>query len=69
MRTPTIRGTGDWQLRLVCCGRDDGIERFSTWDEADKFRQGYEASGSPHGYSDPPYRSGHQRAAILGRTP
>lgn len=42
-----------WRLRLVCCGRDDGIEYFETWKQADEFREAYCDAG------------GHDRAAIL----
>ena len=50
------RGSGPWVLRLVCCGYDDGIERYATWDEADMFRQTYVTGPG-----------GHDRAAILTR--
>lgn len=49
----TDRGVGPWLLQLVCCGYDDGTERFATWEEADEFRESY--------CSLP----GHQRSAIL----
>lgn len=43
-----------WVLRLICCGRDDGIEGYPTWEEAQAFRESY-VGGS----------SGHDRQAIL----
>lgn len=51
----------EWRLRLVCCGRDDGIETFDTWDAADDFREAYTSGPgvAPNG--------GHDRAAILER--
>lgn len=49
----TDRGTGQYCLQLICCGRDDGRERFQTWTEADEFRKTY--------CDD----TGHDRAAIL----
>lgn len=56
-----------WRLRLVCCGRDDGIAYFGSEDDAESFRNSY-TSGSgvdPRGYSAPEYGSaGHRRAAI-----
>jgi len=50
-----------WKLRLVCCGRDAGEEFFSTWGEADAFRESY-TNGPGVG------SNGHDRAAILERT-
>ena len=55
-----------WKVRLICCGRDDGTEQFSTWGEADAFRCSY--TRGP-GVADPtqPWRGGHDRAAIIER--
>lgn len=59
-----------WQLRFICCGRDEGTQTFDTWDEADAFRESY-TSGvgvDGHGYSGDGWK-GHQRAAILSAVP
>lgn len=42
-----------WLIKLICCGRDDGVWWMPTWDEADKFREDYCRA------------EGHDRAAIL----
>lgn len=55
-----------WIVRLSCCGRDDGVEVFDTWKEANAFRESY-VSGQgkdPHGYSGTGI-TGHQRAGII----
>lgn len=54
----------EWLLRLICCGRDDGVERFGTWSEADRFRESY-CSGPGVLQADRPQYGGHDRAAIL----
>ena len=64
-----------WTLRFICCGNEDGIESFRTWEEADAFREDYTGLGqsvdtasiAPHGFSAPIYEPGHRRAAILER--
>lgn len=58
------RGHGRWKLRFICCGREDGTERFETWEEADAFRRSY-TSGS--GIANPAelWKGGHDRAAII----
>ncbi len=43
-----------WVLRLICCGRDDGIEGYPTWAEAQAFRESYTND-----------TTGHDRQAIL----
>ena len=50
----TDRGNGPWVLQLICCGHDDGTERFQTWDQADAFRNDYTSPGT-----------GHERSGIL----
>lgn len=30
-----------WILRLICCGREDGVQVFTDWNEADAFRESY----------------------------
>ena len=58
-----------WIVRLICCGRDDGEERFATWEEADRFRESYtdKVGVAPHGYSADESESGHRRAGIIRR--
>ena len=54
-------------MELTCCGRDNGVEIFSSWEEADKFRESY-TSGvavNPHGYSAHPTEAGHKRSAVI----
>lgn len=55
-----------WYLRLVCCGRDDGLQIFDSYRDADDFRESYTSGPGvdPAGYSGTP-SVGHQRAAIL----
>lgn len=48
------RGAGPWLVRLVCCGREDGTERFETWEAANAFRESYTHPDT-----------GHDRAAII----
>lgn len=50
-----VRGEGPWRLQLICCGHEDGIECFESWDDADTFRKSYTAT--------PDF--GHKRSAIL----
>lgn len=57
----TIPRRKEWRLRLVCCGRDGGVETFDTWGEADSFRESY--TNGPGVGPD----GGHDRAAILER--
>lgn len=59
--------TKPWRVRLVCCGRDCGFQYADTWDEADKFREGYctETGAEPHGYGGRGF--GHRRAGIIER--
>lgn len=52
----------NWQVRLICCGREDGIQQFDTWDEAEQFREAY-ISGPGVG------PDGHDRAAVITGTP
>ena len=44
---------GQWVLRLICCGHDDGRWRCATWEEADAIRNSYVSV------------KGHDRNAIL----
>jgi hypothetical protein len=56
-----------FMCNMSCCGRDDGIIVFSTWEEAEKFRESY-TSGvavAEHGYSAGPHESGHKRAVVI----
>ncbi len=53
----------EWRLRLICCGRENGIKEFATWDAADFFRRCY--TGGPA--VNRPDGNGHDRAAILER--
>lgn len=60
-----------WRLRLMCCGRDEGEQRFATGIEADGYRDGY-ISGpavAEHGYSSHAGEPGHRRAAIKEYAP
>ena len=50
-----------WRLALICCGRDDGVEWFATYEEADAFRESY-TSGP--GVDEP---GGHDRSTILDK--
>lgn len=54
-----------WRLRLICCGRDDGVVEFETWEAADAFRDSY-TSGDGVLNRNTPERGGHDRAAIIG---
>lgn len=47
-----------WELQLICCGRDDGSEKFDTWETADAFRNSYTSGPGIAG-------DGHDRAAVL----
>lgn len=51
--TTTKRATAQWQVRLICCGRDDGIVDVATRGEAEVLRSQYTAA------------EGHDRAAII----
>jgi hypothetical protein len=44
-----------WIVRLICCGREDGIYQANTWEEADQFRTAYMDA------------YGHDRAGIIER--
>ena len=58
-----------WVVSLTCCGRDDGIYRAASWQEADNFRDDYTSGTAvdPHGYSGSGY-NGHRRSAVISRT-
>ena len=60
-----------WRVRLICCGRDDGIMSFDTYEEAEAFRETYTSGPGVHtlGYSAPEHSSGHRRAAIISEAP
>lgn len=49
----------EWLLQLVCCGRDDGVEVFPSWDAADSFRKSY-CSGPGVLRADRPEYGGHE---------
>lgn len=51
-----------WVVRLICCGRDAGEERFASWAEADTFRNSYTSGPGVRG---PAGESGHERAGII----
>lgn len=51
-----------WIVKLICCGRDDGIYQADTWEEADSFRESY-TSGP---YVNVP--GGHERAGIVEKS-
>lgn len=59
----------EWRVRLVCCGRDDGVVTFLSWEEADAFRDAYVqgAGVAEHGYSAAHHEPGHRRAGIIER--
>lgn len=53
-------------VQLTCCGRDDGCPAFSTWQEADEFREAYLSGpdvGAPTEMRFGP--GGHSRSAII----
>lgn len=63
--------TGQWRVKLICCGRDDGVYVAETWEEAEAFRDAYTGGEGvrtidPHGYSGTGW-DGHQRAGIIQR--
>jgi len=59
-KLPAWKGGGRrFAVQLTCCGRDDGRPEFSTWGEADAFRESY-LSGT--GVGAP---TGHIRSAII----
>lgn len=47
-----------WKVNMICCGNDAGLEEFATWEDADKFRNDYVATG-PGGWGE------HDRSAIV----
>ena len=49
-----------WVVDLICCGRYEGSEEFTTWEAADAFRESY-CTGPGVG------PNGHDRAGILRR--
>jgi len=51
-------------VRLTCCGRDAGFFGPVTWDEADRFREGYLSGVGVKDASDP-HSTGHDRSAII----
>jgi len=59
--------TKPWAVRLICCGRDDGVERFTTWEDANAFREAYTSGAAvhPQGYSASEHSPGHKRAGII----
>lgn len=56
----------NWELKLICCGLDDGIMYFSTEEQVEEFREYYTSGAgvNEHGYSAHPAENGHKRAAI-----
>ena len=60
-----------WKVILTCCGRESGEEFFSSWEEANKFREDYTGgfAANKHGYSAHPSESGHRRSAIVSKVP
>lgn len=57
---------GEWLVRLICCGRDDGSQVVRTWDEANAFREAYTSGVGVKG-PDWPWAGGHERSAIVSR--
>lgn len=68
--TPSDANGESWEVRFICCGRDDGNTIVNSYAEADAIREAY-TSGvgvNPHGYSEAhKHDGGHQRAAIVSR--
>lgn len=55
-----------WYLRLLCCGREDRVESFMSWEEADAFRQSYiSGPGVTVDTFANGHLGGHDRAAVL----
>ena len=50
-------------------GRDAGVERFATWDDADAFRESWTSGAGvhPQGYSAPPFAPGHKRSGVISK--
>jgi hypothetical protein len=51
-----------WEVTFICCGREDGKQRFATYEEASARRDFY-MSGP--GVSTKPGEPGHDRSAII----
>lgn len=63
-----VRGSGPWCVHMLCCGREDGVEAFETYEEADAFREQYALSGHRAGYSALSHEPGHRRAGVITDT-
>lgn len=59
---PDAPSGAKWRVRLVCCGREDGIEVFDTWEAANAFREDYTTGV---GVARSPEHRGHQRSAVM----
>ena len=68
--TPSDDSGEYWEVRFICCGRDDGNTIVNSYTEADAIRESY-TSGvgvNPHGYSEAhKHDGGHQRVAVVSR--
>ncbi len=61
---------GEWTVKLVCCGRDDGEYIAKSWEEASSFRESYTSGEAVNeqGYSATEHSPGHKRAGIITKT-
>ncbi len=50
--------TEAWVVRLIYCGRDDGVYRAATWEETDDFSKAYTSGPGVDA-------GGHDRAGII----
>ena len=52
----------NWQVRMFCCGYEDGVRWFASWDAADRFRNAYAGDGTVGRYMR---QQGHERIGII----
>lgn len=56
-----------WNVQMICCGRDAGVESFTTWEDADAFRENYISGPGVKSPGGSDY--GHERSAIVTEAP
>lgn len=51
-----------WRVRMICCGTDDGVRDFDSWETADRFRNAYTGDGNMGSLA---LKEGHKRTGII----